>query len=101
MNSRSAQLVHTMLDLLRPLLWTFVTGFAVLGATFYGGPAVYAWQKTLPPARHGRADDDLVAKEAATGIADIEAFLAQRSPAPRPFEARASEDRRRNGSPPA
>lgn len=83
MSYASVHLMHTMLDALRYVLWVMVSGFAILGATFYGGMGVCAvWQKAGPPARRRRSDAAAIAKEAATGIVEIEAFLAEHSPPP-------------------
>jgi hypothetical protein len=70
--------MHAMFDALRYVLWVVVSGFAVVGAAFYGGAGVAAvWQKAGPPAR--RRNDE-VSREAAEGIAEIEAFLATQPP---------------------
>lgn len=78
MSYGSAHLMHAMFDALRYVLWVVVSGFAVVGAAFYGGAGVAAaWQKAGPPAR--RRNDE-VSREAAEGIAEIEAFLATQPP---------------------
>ncbi|WP_157987710.1 hypothetical protein [Jiangella endophytica] len=82
MSYGSAHLMHAMLDGLRYVLWVVVSGFAVVGAAFYGGSGVAAvWQKAGPPARR-RSDE--IAREAAEGIAEIEAFLAAQQPSEPP-----------------
>lgn len=74
----SAHLMHAMFDAMRYVLWVVVSGFAVVGAAFYGGAGVAAvWQKAGPPARR---KNDEVSREAAEGIAEIEAFLATQHP---------------------
>lgn len=84
MSYGSAHLMQAMLDGLRYVLWIVVSGFAVVGAAFYGGAGVAAvWQKAGPPARRRR---DEVAREAAEGIAEIEAFLAAQQPSIEPPE---------------
>lgn len=79
MSYGSAHLMHAMFEGLRYVLWVVVSGFAVVGAAFYGGAGVAAvWQKAGPPAR--RRNDE-VSREAAEGVAEIEAFLATLNPA--------------------
>ncbi|TDD95412.1 hypothetical protein [Jiangella asiatica] len=78
----SAHLMHAMFDGLRYFMWMTISGLAVVGAAFYGGAGVHAfWQKSGPPARRRR---DAVAREAEAGIAEIEAYLAARSPGSEP-----------------
>lgn len=95
----SAHLVHAMFDGLRYLMWMTVSGFAVVGAAFYGGSSVHAiWQKAGPPARRRR---DAVAREAEVGIAEIEAFLEARSPGTGPVAEPESPPIQRHQRPPA
>ncbi|WP_146605276.1 hypothetical protein [Jiangella anatolica] len=84
MSYGSAHILHAMFDGLRYVGWLMVCGFAVVGAAFFGGAALVAgWQKAGPPAR--RRNDE-VAREAAEGIAEIEAFLAGQPPEAAPPE---------------
>ncbi|WP_157574503.1 hypothetical protein [Jiangella muralis] len=93
MSYGSAHLVHAMLDGLRYVLWVVVSGFAVVGAAFYGGSGVAAvWQKSGPPARRRQ---DEIAREAAEGIAEIEAFLATQRPVDEPPEPPPAPRRKR------
>ena len=66
-------LSYALLDLLRYLGWYLMCGLIMAGA-WYGGHSAYAaWRKTGPPSRRGRVP---LAREAARGIGEIEAFLA-------------------------
>lgn len=93
MSYGSAHLMTAMLDGLRYVLWVVVSGFAVVGAAFYGGAGVASvWQKAGPPARRRK---DEVAREAAEGIAEIEAFLAGQEPGVEPPEPPPAPRRKR------
>lgn len=104
-----AQLVHAVFDAIRNAMWMIVSGFAVIGATFYGGAGLYAyWQKAGTPASRREdtsagdtraSDKRAVAREAAEGIAEIEAFLATEVLKTRPTEAPQAERKRRNVPP--
>lgn len=64
---------YALLDLLRYLAWYLMCGLIMAG-TWYGGHSAYtAWRKTGPPSRRRRVH---VAREAARGIGEIEAYLA-------------------------
>ncbi|SDU52518.1 hypothetical protein [Jiangella alkaliphila] len=93
MSYGSAHLMTAMLDGLRYVLWVVVSGFAVVGAAFYGGAGVASvWQKAGPPARRRK---DEVAREAAEGIAEIEAYLAGQEPGAEPPEPPPAPRRKR------
>lgn len=73
-----------LLDVVRYLTWALVGGLIAIGACCYGGHAAYlAWHEKGPPAprRHQRAQER---REAARGIAAIEAFLAEHATSPEP-----------------
>lgn len=80
-----AHLVQPMLDALRYLMWIMVSGFAAIGAAFYGGAAVHAvWQKVGQTSSAQQTEADVISREAADGIAEIEAFLSAHGPRPDP-----------------
>lgn len=80
LNSRGWEAVpYLVLDLLRYLAWALMGGLIAVGTCWYGGYAAYhAWQKTGPPSRRRRAAGR-IAREAARGIIEIEAYLAARA----------------------
>jgi hypothetical protein len=64
-------------------MWVILGGFAVIGAAFYGGPLLVAsWQDASQARARRRARAAAITREAAEGIADIEAFLTRRTPPP-------------------
>ncbi|MGH8824115.1 MAG: hypothetical protein ACRDVN_06535 [Jiangellaceae bacterium] len=67
----------SVLNLLRYVLWVMTTGLIAAGSGRCGGYDVYvAWKKAGPPAPRCRyRTDAAVARDAARGIAEIEAFL--------------------------
>lgn len=76
---------YLLLDLMRYLTWALMGALIAMGACWtcwYGGCAAYtAWRDKGPPTprRHQRAQER---REAARGIAAIEAFLAAQATAP-------------------
>lgn len=98
MSRRSARIMPKLADVLRRFWWATVSGFTVIGATLYGGaPVGAAWQRIVdvPPDPRPEPDaepdgmtlcpsyDDAVCREAAEGLAQIEAFLAAYGDTPR------------------
>lgn len=65
------------LNLLRYVLWVMTTGLIAAGCGRCGGYDVYvAWKRAGPPAPRCRnGTEAAVARDAARGIAEIEAFL--------------------------
>lgn len=87
MSNGIAHLMQSMGELLYQALWTIVAGFAVIGATFYGGPLVYsAWKDVARRHAQKRAAAASIARETAEGIAAIETFLATQAPVSEPTE---------------
>lgn len=99
MGPSAALLTHTLFDALRYLAQTMLLGFAIVGAVFCGGTLVYgAWHRHGRNSARATALDDSVAREAAVGITEIEAFLSTqeepwpRGPEPLPPDVRRNDD---------
>jgi hypothetical protein len=77
-----------LLNLLRYLLWSLMSGLIAAGSGRCGGYDAYtAWTEAGPPAPRCRfGGGTSVTRDAARGIAEIEAFLAARDHATGPAD---------------
>ena len=80
MNCISRHLTCALANVCRYLLWSLMSGLIAAGSGRCGGYDAYtAWTKAGPPAPRCRfGDETSVTRDAARGIAEIEAFLAER-----------------------
>ena len=111
MSHRAARIITLVANVLRRLALTTLTGFAVLGAGFYGGSGVYAvWteaaqkrseqrQAERTQRRAERDQAKALNREAAEGIVEIEAFLDAQVPGPDRTDVPPVRGRHRNRQP--
>jgi hypothetical protein len=80
MNCTSRHLTCALANLWRYLLWSLISGLIAAGSGRCGGYDAYtAWTRAGPPAPRCRfRAETSVTRDAARGIAEIEAFLAER-----------------------
>ena len=104
MSRRPAHILSMLADFLRRFWWATVSGFSVIGGTMYGGaPVAAAWQRYVDPRDDPPAEpdseldperlqpteracpvaDDVIRREAARGVAELESFLAAYRDIPR------------------
>ncbi|WP_298323968.1 hypothetical protein, partial [Haloactinopolyspora sp.] len=104
MSRRPAHILSMLAELLRRFWWATVSGFSVIGGTMYGGaPVAAAWQRYVDPRYDPPAEpdsepgserlqpteracpvaDDVIRREAARGVAELESFLAAYRDIPR------------------
>ncbi|HEX6577990.1 MAG TPA: hypothetical protein VF082_06440 [Jiangellaceae bacterium] len=78
MTCTSRHVTCALLNVLRYLLWSLMSGLIAAGSSRCGGYDAYtAWTKAGPPVPRCRFGDAAsVTRDAARGIAEIEAFLA-------------------------
>ena len=78
MNCTSRHLTCALANVCRYLLWSLMSGLIAAGSGRCGGYDAYtAWTKAGPPAPRCRfRAETSVTRDAARGIAEIEAFLA-------------------------
>ena len=94
MNCTSRHATCALVNLLRYLLWSLMSGLIAAGASRCGDYDVYAaWKKAGPPTPRCRFEGRGVARDAALGIAEIEEFLAAHRPSPN----RADDPSKRRG----
>lgn len=83
MNCTSRHATCALVNVLRYLLWSLMSGLVAAGASRCGDFDVYtAWKRSGPPAPRCRFEAREVTRDAARGIAEIEEFLAAHRQAP-------------------
>ena len=88
MTCTSRHVSCALLNVLRYLVWSLMSGLIAAGSGRCGGYDAYsAWTQAGPPAPRCRfRDDSAVTRDAARGIEEIEAFLAAQDHASRPAD---------------